>query len=485
MPGLRIPGSYFAVDHFRKYKEHVLYFLTHAHSDHFAGLYDGWDYGTIFCSELTRRYLLTRFKISSDRVIVLETGIASSVCIPGGRFYTSVTPIDANHCPGAVMFLFEGSAVPGGTVLYTGDFRYDAEKMMPYFKDKEIDTVYVDNTYVAKKHGRGKIFPPKHVVGQQIIRFIDTFVQKAAEETEKDFIELFGGRQKDREHLMAVMIATHLVGKEELLASIGSRFDIRIRVTKKKMKILQMGFGGSTKEEVELRFVVNEEITEKDKVREEKAGLLIHTISPKTLTKQKVSELNKDHPTVGIALFGSCFNSSGHWKKDKRGELVYFPYSLHSCETEVAEFITAIQPNKVKAASRTSLEDNMHLQRLFSSVKTWGAKDEEQNSLMPSSPLPLPSPPPPPILAGMRLKRKTSSKKHKYAVRKRKKKPNHLNVRVAETTVERTNICSVFLRRNIRKGKRNVSANICSGIPKKRKRKYFIYWETYDWNRGK
>ena len=38
----------------------------------------------------------------------------------GGRVPITVTPIDAHHCPGSAMFLFEGYF---GTILHTGDFR--------------------------------------------------------------------------------------------------------------------------------------------------------------------------------------------------------------------------------------------------------------------------------------------------------------------------------------------------------------------------
>ena len=39
----------------------------------------------------------------------------------GGRVPITVTPINAYHCPGSAMFLFEGYF---GTILHTGDFRY-------------------------------------------------------------------------------------------------------------------------------------------------------------------------------------------------------------------------------------------------------------------------------------------------------------------------------------------------------------------------
>ena len=37
------------------------------------------------------------------------------------RVAITVTALDANHCPGSAMFVFEGAF---GRILYTGDFRW-------------------------------------------------------------------------------------------------------------------------------------------------------------------------------------------------------------------------------------------------------------------------------------------------------------------------------------------------------------------------
>ncbi|XP_064417980.1 protein artemis-like [Latimeria chalumnae] len=65
-----------------------------------------------------------------------------------------VTLLPAGHCPGSVMFLFEGS---NGTVLYTGDFRLakgEAARMeLLHSGDrvKDIQSVYLDTTFCDPK----------------------------------------------------------------------------------------------------------------------------------------------------------------------------------------------------------------------------------------------------------------------------------------------------------------------------------------------
>ncbi|KAF4750585.1 DNA cross-link repair 1A protein, partial [Perkinsus olseni] len=71
--------------------------------------------GTIYCSPITAELVTQVVGVDASRVVKLEMGRPTEI---GG---VQVTCIDANHCPGAVMFLFCGAG--GWLGLHTGDFR--------------------------------------------------------------------------------------------------------------------------------------------------------------------------------------------------------------------------------------------------------------------------------------------------------------------------------------------------------------------------
>lgn len=81
-----------------------------------------------------------------------------------------VTLIEANHCPGSCLFLFEGpqtvhagdsafrSPFVGATrtfrYLHCGDFRASPQHVLhPAIRGKHIDHVYLDTTYLDPKVG--------------------------------------------------------------------------------------------------------------------------------------------------------------------------------------------------------------------------------------------------------------------------------------------------------------------------------------------
>eukprot|EP00198_Chlamydomonas_reinhardtii_P000460 XP_001689795.1 artemis-related DNA-crosslink repair exonuclease [Chlamydomonas reinhardtii] len=83
----------------------------------------------VYCTDLTRRLLLLRCPGAQqagphnagqgNRFHTLELGVRTKVSYGGTTF--DVTALDANHCPGSAMFLFQGAF---GNILHTGDCRF-------------------------------------------------------------------------------------------------------------------------------------------------------------------------------------------------------------------------------------------------------------------------------------------------------------------------------------------------------------------------
>jgi DNA cross-link repair 1A protein len=124
----RVAGTPFAVDAFTygAVPGVTAYFLTHFHADHYMGLSKAWDAGPIYCSETTARLMALRLRVPPALLRPLplntRTRVAGTAC--------HVTLLEANHCPGAALLLFEGAGGCGldaPFVLHTGDFRASAQ----------------------------------------------------------------------------------------------------------------------------------------------------------------------------------------------------------------------------------------------------------------------------------------------------------------------------------------------------------------------
>ena len=153
---LRAPLSRFIVDGFNFCEPDVRhYFLTHAHSDHTTGLTASFDIGEIYCSALTGRMLRATIGVKAKLIHTIEVG--ESIEVEGAR----VTALDAGHCPGALMFLFEAE---GHRALHTGDCRASPDVVAAAVAAVcgppargGLDLLYLDTTYASPRWD----FPPQ------------------------------------------------------------------------------------------------------------------------------------------------------------------------------------------------------------------------------------------------------------------------------------------------------------------------------------
>ncbi|XP_062990357.1 protein artemis [Elgaria multicarinata webbii] len=144
------------------------YFLSHCHKDHMKGLRAPSMKRRLacsltvrlYCSPVTKELLLTnpRYKFWENHIVALEVETPTQISLveeaSGEKEDIVVTLLPAGHCPGSVMFLFQGE---NGTVLYTGDFRLAKgevarmELLHSGSRVKDIQSVYLDTTFCDPK----------------------------------------------------------------------------------------------------------------------------------------------------------------------------------------------------------------------------------------------------------------------------------------------------------------------------------------------
>ncbi|XP_013411942.1 protein artemis-like [Lingula anatina] len=226
--------SRISLDRFDKENlESTAFFLSHCHTDHMVGLsYPSFLYRLnscrdikLYCSEVTRQILLHmqdgNYKHLDKHVVALSENNPTRLRIPnfsGKAEEVVVTLIPAAHCPGSVMFLFEGEE---GTVLYTGDFRLEkgSAARIPQLnsgsRSKNIRSLYVDTTFCTPKAFH---IPSRQECRDVIISVIDSWIQLSPAH-------------------MVVLKGKASLGYEYIYEEVNKEFKQKIHISERKMKM--------------------------------------------------------------------------------------------------------------------------------------------------------------------------------------------------------------------------------------------------------
>ncbi|XP_029362627.1 5' exonuclease Apollo [Echeneis naucrates] len=290
--GKVIPHTPLAVDfwHVRKCPGTRLFFLSHMHSDHTVGLTSTWSGRAIYCSATTAGLLRLKLQVNEQWIHPLELGEPHLLPLDDiGKERLTVTLIDANHCPGAVMFLFEGYF---GSILYTGDFRYTPTMLRePCLRtNTTIDVLYLDNTNCDPN----RTLPSRQRATQQI----------------KEIIRNHPNHN--------VVIGLYALGKESLLVELAMEFKTWIEVSFERMETLQA-------------------LKLPDVFTTDQGAGRIQAVEQSEICSASMHQWNKNQPTLAILPTSRplvSFHPNIH----------VVPYSDHSSYQELEDFVSALKP---------------------------------------------------------------------------------------------------------------------------------------------
>ncbi|KAK7878528.1 hypothetical protein WMY93_030364 [Mugilogobius chulae] len=294
MNGKVIPHTPLAVDFWqiRKCPESRLFFLSHMHSDHTVGLSSTWS-RPIYCSPITAKLLQLRIKVKEQWIHPLELGEPYLLPLDDiGKETMTVTLIDANHCPGAVMFLFEGYF---GSILYTGDFRYTPSMLRePGLRtNTTIDVLYLDNTNCDPN----RTLPSRKTATQQIKEII----------------------RSHPDH--NVLIGLYCLGKESLLVELALEFKSWVEVSVERMETLRA-------------------LDLPDVFTTDRGAGRFRVVDQSQISHISMLQSNNEQPTLAILPTSRplvSFHPNVH----------IVPYSDHSSYQELEDFVSALKPRSI------------------------------------------------------------------------------------------------------------------------------------------
>ncbi|XP_028416031.1 uncharacterized protein LOC114539594 [Dendronephthya gigantea] len=300
MNGCVIPHTPIAVDCWQRRLVHAkICFLTHMHTDHTQGLTSSWDQ-PIYCSEITRSLAIEHLNIKPCFLISIPVGQSTIIPLDDAGVETmTVTLIDANHCAGAVMLLFQGYF---GCILHTGDFRYfnGMLDVPPFTKDIVINTLYLDNTYCDPRCE----FPSRAEAIKKILNIIHDNPGKE------------------------VRIGLDKLGKEELLFEIAKDQGVPIFVEEK------------------LRLEVAELLGHSGFFTRSQEDTYIKVFSRRSVNRRALMDLNRNvRPTIGILPSALYIGRANPFAESD--EIFVVPYSDHSSFSELKAFVAKLRPERI------------------------------------------------------------------------------------------------------------------------------------------
>ncbi|KAJ3315255.1 hypothetical protein HDV04_003648 [Boothiomyces sp. JEL0838] len=331
-----IPDTNFTMDAFNYgvIENCSIYFLSHFHSDHYGGLNSKFK-GRIYCSTVTAELVKLQLKVPTENITALP--LNKRIEIEGHH----VTLFDANHCPGAAIFLFEINGEAGKRILHTGDFRACPDIWDRPELQKQIDICYLDTTYCNPTY----VFPSQ----QEILELLAEIATKVKAQqsiqsvvAKNSILNYFKPNQPRKTECLFV-IGTYLIGKEKVIKTVSKAIQSKIYVDKRKLEIY------NCQEDDYLSSNLTTDPTDAD----------IHVTSMGSLEKKQLEAIlqkNKKYDRIlAIRPTGWTFSKKHEFglhtlqikKLSHNIDILPIPYSEHSSFSELKTFVSQLNIKKI------------------------------------------------------------------------------------------------------------------------------------------